>query len=680
MFLFCAAVFGLIDNPSYALSAAELNVGAITAKNWSMAGVRLAVIGLNQTQQQFKLSATQLNLPKPFDDIKLIDIQCDGFTWRVDDISCTGGRAQLKSAYWQSPKTKFTFKLGKQKSSFTFEDSHFISSHLGVTAISNGQSWQAEFSAKHINQDFLNKLLNKPIIRVKPSQGYLNVKGKVNGWRTTLLGLSVNAELENVNYQQTDGKVATEKLRLQSQLTAKKSGDYWQWQQSMSVLGGAVYIDPIYIEAGYQPITLNAHGVWYPHTHKITIANFEFSQPDAMRLSGSATGYFSDKFQLEQADVYLVSNSLNGLITNYIKPFITESPLAGLLASGELAARFSIARQKLTETAITLSQINVHDGAGQFAASNVSGELNWSNDSLIIKQSRLAWQQITVKGVPVEASRITLSSRGRHFKLADKLELPLLDGWINVDQFSWTAKVDDEPDIVFAGAIERVSLEKLSKSLGWVPLSGNISGQIPSINYHNKVLNLDGELLVNVFDGLIKINNLTASGLLSGLPKISSDIAVEQLDLAQLTGKFEFGSITGKLSGYINKLVLENWRPVTFYAWFGTPDSDNSSHSISQKAVNNIASIGGGGATDVLSRSFLGFFDTFRYDKIGVGCYLHDGVCQMMGLVAEQEGYYLVKGGCLPRIDVLGYNTRVNWDVLVERLARVASPDKAIIQ
>lgn len=645
-----------------------------------MAGVRLAVIGLNQTQQQFKLSATQLIFPKPFDDIKLLDIQCDRFTWRVDEISCTGGGAQLKSAYWQSPKTKFTFKLGKQNSRFTLEDSHFIGSHLALTAISNGHGWQAGFSAKHINKDLLNKLLNKPVIQENSSQGYLNVKGKINGWRTTLLGLSVNAELENVNYQQTDGKVATEKLQLQSQLIAKKSGGYWQWQQLMSILGGAVYIDPVYIEARYKPITLNAQGVWYPRTHKMVIAGFDLLQPDVMTLSGSATGYFTDNLRVEQAEMHLASDSLNGLLTTYLKPFVTESPLAGLLASGKLAARFSIVQQKLSETAITLSQVNVHDEAGQFAANNVSGALNWSNDSLITKQSCLAWQHITVKGVPVEASSITLSSRGRHFKLADKLELPLLDGWIKVNQFSWTAKVDDEPDIAFAGAIEQVSLEKLSKSLGWTPLSGNISGQIPGINYHNKVLNLDGELLVNVFDGLIKINNLTASGLLSGLPKITSDIAVEQLDLAQLTGKFEFGSITGKLSGYINKLVLENWQPVTFYAWFGTPDNDDSSHNISQKAVNNIASIGSGGATDLLSRSFLGFFDTFRYDKIGVGCYLHNGVCQMMGLVAEQEGYYLVKGGCLPRIDVLGYNTRVNWDVLVERLARVASPDKAIIQ
>jgi hypothetical protein len=160
---------------------------------------------------------------------------------------------------------------------------------------------------------------------------------------------------------------------------------------------------------------------------------------------------------------------------------------------------------------------------------------------------------------------------------------------------------------------------------------------------------------------------------------MTADIEIQKLDLDQLTKKFEFGNITGRLSGYINTLELENWHPVTFFAWLGTPDDDDSSHRISQKAVKNIASIGGGAASDLLSRSFLGFFETFGYDKIGVGCYLHNGVCQMQGLEAIGEGYYLIKGGGLPRIDVLGYNPQVNWDVLVERLGRVASPDKVIV-
>ncbi|MCK4493909.1 MAG: hypothetical protein KAU26_07620, partial [Methylococcales bacterium] len=81
----------------------------------------------------------------------------------------------------------------------------------------------------------------------------------------------------------------------------------------------------------------------------------------------------------------------------------------------------------------------------------------------------------------------------------------------------------------------------------------------------------------------------------------------------------------------------------------------------------------GGGAVDSVSRMILGMFDNFDYDKIGLGCYLHEEVCQLMGAEpAGIRGFYIVKGGGLPRIDVMGYNTRIDWNVLLERLKRLS--------
>lgn len=152
------------------------------------------------------------------------------------------------------------------------------------------------------------------------------------------------------------------------------------------------------------------------------------------------------------------------------------------------------------------------------------------------------------------------------------------------------------------------------------------------------------------------------------------------MDLDQITERIEFGTITGRLSGFINDLALENWKPVRFIAWFETPEDDDLAHTISQEAVKNIASIGGGGASNLFSGTFLRVFKTFRYDRIGLGCYLHKGVCQMMGMDPKGETYFLIKGGGLPRIDVLGYNPRVSWDVLVERLGRLSSSNNMIVE
>ncbi|MDO9139855.1 MAG: hypothetical protein Q7U38_05965, partial [Methylobacter sp.] len=66
------------------------------------------------------------------------------------------------------------------------------------------------------------------------------------------------------------------------------------------------------------------------------------------------------------------------------------------------------------------------------------------------------------------------------------------------------------------------------------------------------------------------------------------------------------------------------------------------------------------------------------YDKLGLGCYLHDGVCQLMGVEALESGYVIISGGGLPRIDVIGYNSRVDWDVLIERLKRITTSEPSV--
>ena len=257
--------------------------------------------------------------------------------------------------------------------------------------------------------------------------------------------------------------------------------------------------------------------------------------------------------------------------------------------------------------------------------------------------------------------------------------MPVLEGKIQIKQFDWQAVKNQSPKLHFSGQIEQVSLEKLTKALNWQPLPGRLSGQIPGVNFADGKLTLEGGLKINVFDGEVAINKLALSGLMSDFSQFYSDVEIKNLDLQQLTQQFSFGGMQGRVSGYVRDLYLENWQPIGFYAWLGTPDDDDSTHQISQKAVENIASIGGGGMVDLLSRTVLKIFDNFGYDKLGLGCYLHNGVCQLMGVAAADYGYYIVKGGGLPRIDVMGYNPRIDWPVLQERLQRITKSSSEVV-
>ncbi len=669
--------------PIAAVDMGALDVGSIAGEGWKLEGVKFAVIDLNQKKPQFLLSATKLTLPKPFNDLSLADIRCNDFTWNEDELHCNQGRASVRSAYWQSPSTEFSFHLSAKKNTFKLTDAHVAGSRLSLDAELQGKKWQCNIEAKQISNDLLMKLLPKEIPQAKQNQAKqagLTLRGKVSGSNRTLQAFDLVVEVAGLTDQTQDGKIATEKLGLSVHLIGKNNKDIWVWRSETKILAGALYVDPVYLEAARQPISLEAQGLWDTKTKIVDIHSFDYDHPEAGRITGSAEGFYRDKVIIEKANFTLRSNALQGLITTYVNPFFAESPFVGMTVAGDLQAKFLFIKQVLTDASVHFNKLNVKDETGRLAIKEGVGAINWSDDPLQIKQSGLAWQQLTFKGLLLAAASLKFTGQANYFELAEKVKIPFLSGSIAVDRFSWQGKKQDEPDVSFAGSMDNVSLEQLSKAFGWTPLIGNISGRIPGVDYHNKTLSLDGELLIKAFDGTVKVNNLASSGLFTDFPKVYGDIAVENLDLDQLTRKFEFGSITGRLSGYVNKLVLENWHPVTFFAWLGTPDNDDSMHRISQKAVKNIASIGGGGATDLLSRSFLGFFETFGYDKIGVGCYLHNGVCQMMGLEAAGQGYYLIKGGGLPRIDVLGYNPQVNWDVLVERLGRVASPEKVIVK
>ena len=93
--------------------------------------------------------------------------------------------------------------------------------------------------------------------------------------------------------------------------------------------------------------------------------------------------------------------------------------------------------------------------------------------------------------------------------------------------------------------------------------------------------------------------------------------------------------------------------------------------------MENLASLGGAGA--VLSSTFLRIFEEFSYRRLGISCRLEKSVCEMGGVAPAERGYFLVEGGGLPpRIDVLGFNRRVDWEVLLGRIQRVTTEGPVI--
>lgn len=673
-----AVVLFLFSATAAALDNASFTIGSMEAGGWKLQGIHVALTDLSKNPQKLIVTIKQLRLPKPFDDLNLVNIQCTSFSWQANELLCTQGRAKLSSKQWQSPTANFSFHIKDKHSTLKLTRLQLAGGLISVNAEEQDNQWKLRINAKGVDAELLQKLF-KPVPFTLKS-GRVNLQLSASGHHSLIDYFSLTSEINGMTVQTKDGKFATEALTLQTKLKAQNHQDLWQWQSQTRFTDGALYVEPLYLEANQQPLIFAAQGNWSSNKTRVNIIYANYQQANTLAINGRAIVDYDKGIKLEQAGLSLHSDDLQKLSAIYLKPFFEQTPLAGITLAGTLNADMSIAQDSLTTLTAIVNKLAVNDPAERFKVEGGFGTINWSINETFKQPSTFTWQQLQLHALPIGRAELVFLTRANSFTLLKKPRLPFLGGVIAINQLDWQAKKQDEPEISFAGSLTNVSLEKWSKALNWTPLSGTISGNIPKVEYRNKTLNLDGELLINVFDGEIKVTKLASSGLFTDFPSFYSDLEINNLDLDQLTGKFDFGGITGKLSGFVRQLSLENWHPVSFYAWLGTPDDDDSRHRISQKAVKNIASIGGGGASDILSRSFLNIFETFGYDKIGLGCYLHDGVCQMMGVKAVPEGYAIITGGGLPRLDVIGYNPRLDWTVLMERLKRISTTDEVIVK
>lgn len=540
----------------------SLHIADINAANWNIQGIHLALTGLAQDAQQLTLSIARLSLPEPFNELTLVNIRCGTFSQHNEELLCGSGFAEVHSKRWRSPSTQFALEFKKNRRSFALNNMRLADGIITLTVDQQGENWRLQVNAKKVDAALLSTLLQ--IKQVELKEGRIDLKLDASGNAANVKDFALDADISGLTGQSPDARFAAEKLRLKTKLKARVLKGLWQWQNHIDIKSGGLYAEPIYLDAGMQPMVFDAQGNAQPARKKITVSSLSYRHDHAVALKGNMSLQYTDKPEIIKAELSLQSDNLAQLSAVYLSPLFEQTALAGLSLSGRLDADFSVARQSLSALTASTDEIAVHDTNGRLSITGGSGAVRWSEDTLFKQPSTLSWQQAKLGGLPIGPSALIFLAKGGSVRLLDKTHLPFLGGYIAIDQFAWEAKTRQEPEISFTGRLNNLSLEQLSRALNWTPLSGSISGDIPQIEYRNKTLSLDGELTVNVFDGVIKISNLASSGLFSDFPRVYSEWTIDNLDLDQLTRKFKFGGITGKLSGYIRQLYLENWHPVSF--------------------------------------------------------------------------------------------------------------------
>ncbi|MFU8788361.1 MAG: C4-dicarboxylate ABC transporter, partial [Methylobacter sp.] len=557
LFLLAAPIIWSIAYSAHALDSLSLNVGNMAGVQWQLQGVNIGLTDLMQSPQQLALTIAKLSLAKPFDDLNLIAIRCTDFTWQNQALNCKQGRATVRSKRWQSPSTDFSFQVTPQRSSFTLSDLRLAGGRIKITGEEQGERWQLRVNAKTVDVRLLQQLWPLPGFELKT--GNIDVTVQASGSGGQVDAFILKAALHGLSGQSEDGRMATEDLALASTVSGQYDKGVWQWQSHVGMKGGALYVEPLFLEAAGQEMALNAQGTWDAANQQIGISSARYWHATIGELGGSAIIRYQQGLSLEQAALTLDSHNLQGLSETYLKPFFEQTALQGVSLLGHVKAKFSIHQQALSAWTAQFNNLGINDVSGRGQVQGGAGTLNWSSDERIDQPSKFSWQRLQVRAIPIGPAHISLSSRANSIRLLTKTELPVLGGSIAINHFSWQSKNQQEPEVSFEGSLNKLSLEQLSSALDWTPLSGTISGPIPRVEYSNKTLSLGGELVVKVFGGEIKLSNVASSGLFTNFPKLHGDLEIDNLDLDQLTRRFEFGGITGRLSGYVRHLYMENW-------------------------------------------------------------------------------------------------------------------------
>ena len=397
----------------------------------------------------------------------------------------------------------------------------------------------------------------------------------------------------------------------------------------------------------------------------------ELSWDDGTALQVRGGLSLDPAMNLREATLQLRSEDLAPLQARYLSGWLGLAGLADLRMSGAMVADVDLRAGALHEIGMTLDEVDLRDGRDRFQLLGVSGHPVLSGTGR--HDSTLGWRGGTLHGLPFGAAVFPLRSEGGEIALSRPVTVPALGGGLTFEALNLRPPRQERGlAFDFGLSVDNLDIGQLAAAMHWPAFQGNLSGRIPRVRYAEDRLDFDGTLTAHMFAGRVEVSGLSMERPFGTAPTLSADIVLEDLDLQALTGVFGFGEITGALDGHIRSLRLVDWSPQGFDADLHSDPQWRGRQRISQRAVQDLSSVGGGqGLGSSLQAQALKLFDDFGYRRIGIRCHLSEDVCRMDGLGSAGAGFIIVEGQGLPRLTVVGFNHRVDWPTLVKRLGDV---------
>ena len=676
-----ATVFAMclmgVPQPVAPLDDLQLSLDAMQGAGWRTGAIRARLRMDAAGTTVLQVEVRDLALPAPLQQLSRADFECTltpvaGTGWKCPDASLTlelagGSRVALSAVLALDPATR-SVQVHATRQSFAGGSLDFdLELAPDLTSL----------DARVVGVDAARLQAMAPAA-LPVSVGAGRISGDLYLRRVPAGGeMRVTLDLGALGFSDDTGLRAAQDIDATLTLDARMRGGAWDFQLDAAMARGAVFVDPLLLDVPGEPLRAALSGRYVPDV-SLRLDRVELSDPGVAALRGAAEFALAPLPVLGQVELALRGVSAAALYERYLRPLAGAGALSDLSVSGLVSAQLDWRAEGAASASVSLEAVNLGDVGGRFALLGLGGELHWTR-AQPLRASRLQWADLQLYSLDFGAGALQAEFADDGARLVTPLVLALLDGQLRLARLQ-AANLGRAAQRIEADlSLTPVSLERLSERLGWLPLSGSVSGEVAHLVYEQQRLMVAGDVHMRLFGGHATVSGLELSEPFGVVPRLHASLRLQDIDLAVLTQAMSFGSIEGKLEGRIDGLVLQNWQPVAFDAVLATPTGDTSRRRISQRAVDNLASLGGANA--VLSSTFLRIFKQFSYERLGLSCRLRAGVCEMGGVQLAPRGYYIVKGGGPPpRVDVIGFNDRVDWVTLIDRLRAVASSPGPVVQ
>lgn len=657
-----------------AINRLVLTVGQLTSPTAAASGARVSLDLTKGPSVDVRIAHLQIRQPgvPALDEVQLT---CGSLTPGPRDFACRAGKLAARGGTFGPVSAALSADLDPDSRTWNFvgADVPLAGGRLQIAGTVRPGDWTLTIRAAGVDLDQAARVA-RPWVSMPA--GY-KVSGHVDAEiaLTSRPAMTVKVTAQSSDFNATNGPGTI----VAQQVTASLSGTLVRQTDTLTVAAhlrgsrGQTLAGPVLLDFSANPLTLDA-ALQRGGSGPFVVSRLDFEQRNLIQAHATGVAQLGARPNILSAHVAVGSVKFPAAYASYLQLALATTELGSLQSSGEASGSIDVANDAIVRLDGSLHDVNFTDPGARVLIEHASGDIHWTAKSgSALPASTFTWQRGVHYGLSGGPVRLRFVTWQRNFALlGGDTRLPVFDGAVIVHTLVGRDLGTSQAKIDFDADVTPISMSRLSKAFGWPVMNGSVAGHIPLVRYRDRELTFDGDLVAKVFDGTITGSRIVLKNPLGPWPSLSADVLARSLDLDLVTHTFAFGSITGRIDVDVRGLQLFDWSPVAFDARLYTTPGDRSAHRVSQNAVTRIAGLGGaaGAVKAALESGVLKFFHTFHYDRVGIGCRLQNEVCTMSGVApAPRGGYYLVAGSGLPRLDIIGNVSRVDWQQLIGQVA-----------